>query len=92
MMEDPITCVSTILFMTGTVISIVCWAAFSPEMYLGHMTAEDSPEKHDWMLPEQFVEHLVTVAGGGEDALGTDPADRGVGAGLEILNPIYHYS
>ena len=41
------TCVWTILFMTGTVISIVCWAAFSPEMYLGHMTAEDSPEKHD---------------------------------------------
>ena len=25
--------------MTGTVISIVCWAAFSPEMYLQHMTA-----------------------------------------------------
>ena len=42
--------------------------------------------------PEEFVEHLVTVAGGGEDALGTDPVDWGVGAGLEILNPIYHYS
>ena len=37
------------------------------------------------MLPEQFVEHLVTVAGGGEDALGARPAGSGVGAGLEIL-------
>ena len=40
------------------------------------------------MLPKEFVEHLVAVAGGGDDALGTDPADRGIGAGLEILNPI----
>ena len=37
------------------------------------------------MLPEQFVEHLVTVAGGGEDALSARPAGSGVGAGLEIL-------
>ena len=44
------------------------------------------------MLPEQFVEHLVTVAGGGEDALSAHPVDRGVGAGLEILNPIYYQS
>ena len=44
------------------------------------------------MLPKEFVEHLVAVAGGGEDALGTDPADRGIGAGLEILNPIYNPS
>ena len=31
------------------------------------------------------MEHLVTVAGGGEDALSAGPAGRGVGAGLEIL-------
>ena len=37
------------------------------------------------MLPEQLVEHLVAVAGGGDDALGAGPVDRGVGAGLEIL-------
>ena len=35
--------------------------------------------------PEEFVEHLVTVAGGGDDALGAGPAGSGVGAGLEIL-------
>ena len=33
-MVGPITWVSTILFITGTVISIVCCSAFSPEMYL----------------------------------------------------------
>ena len=35
--------------------------------------------------PEEFVEHLVTVAGGGDDPLGARPAGSGVGAGLEIL-------
>ena len=35
--------------------------------------------------PEEFVEHLVTVAGGGEHALGAGPAGSGVGAGLKIL-------
>ena len=35
--------------------------------------------------PEEFVEHLVTVAGGGDDALGAGPAGSGVGAGLKIL-------
>ena len=36
--------------------------------------------------PEEFVEHLVTVAGGGDDALGAGPAGSRVGAGFEILS------